>query len=451
MNQYFFILGRNPTLSLAELTSVLDCLNIQYSIQSFSQEAVILQTDVILEKLNLMRILGGIVKFGKIIDEVGLDDESSEFENIFSAGNLLAHFLPKKEGKLHLGISVYNAGGDNIYISKLSDRLKDLNIFIKKNLKEKGLRIGFVKVKQRFLSSVSVAKNRLLTKGVEIVLLVTEEGIKIGKTLAVQEFEKFSFRDVGRPKRDKRSGIMPPKLARIMINLAQIDRDQVLLDPFCGSGTILQEAVVLGYKNIIGTDISQKAISDTKENLNWLKTPRRCPADSAGLLRGGGSNIKLWKTDVRSISKKIPSESIDAIITEPYLGPPLYKKPNIEFIKKALFELSELYMDAFFQFVKILKPGGKIVIIFPVFGEFELLNILDKIKKMGFSQRQFFRSSEVSPATCLPARQGWPDTTRLPGRWDEVKQLTPRNSIIYGSKNQFVRREILSFILSSRI
>ena len=52
-----------------------------------------------------------------------------------------------------------------------------------------------------------------------------------------------------------------------MINLAlsqNIDYKN-LLDPLRGSGTILTEAAVMGYQNLYGSDISRKAITDTKE------------------------------------------------------------------------------------------------------------------------------------------------------------------------------------------
>lgn len=439
MKQYFFILGRNAPLSLAEITSVLSHLHINYLVKNLSQEVVILETEGVLESLDLMDTLGGTIKLGEVINKVNLDEDELQFENIFSAKNLLANFLSKKEGKLHIGISIYSAGCPNQYISRLFTKLKYLNTLVKENLREKGLRAGFVKVKERSLSSVSVFKNQLIERGVEIVLILTNEKILVGKTLAVQEFEEFSFRDIYRPKKDKRSGIMPPKLARIMINLAEIEKKDVLLDPFCGSGTILQEGVVMGYKNIIGSDISGKAISDTRQNLNWLfrylKTPR--------LWRGGGENrelvdlscnIKLWEIDVRFLDKKIPVNSVDAIVTEPYLGPPLYKKPDTEGIKKTLLELEKLYQQAFSQFFKILKPGGKVVIIFPVFERpynlkkatqtFKFLDILDKIKKMGFSQKEFFHKDLQNKFSL---------------------STNNRNSIIYGNTSQFVKREILIF------
>ena len=45
----------------------------------------------------------------------------------------------------------------------------------------------------------------------------------------------------------------------------------LILDPFCGSGTVLQEALLMGFTQVAGTDLSPKAITDTKENIAWIK------------------------------------------------------------------------------------------------------------------------------------------------------------------------------------
>lgn len=420
MGQYFFVLGRDPALSLAEIIQSLSQLVISYSIKYFSPEAVILETDKDLNAVDQMSILGGTVKIGKVIDKVGLEEEELKFANIFSAENISANYLPKREGKMHIGISIYNAGGNDLYVSKLFDNLKDLNVSIKDNLREKGIRAGFIQIKDRFLTSVSVAKNELLNKGAEIVLLVTKDKILVGKTLNVQEFQTFSFRDMGRPMKDKRAGIMPPKLARMMINLAGIKKDQVLLDPFCGSGTILQEAVVAGYKNIRGSDISQRAISDTRSNLDWLFQNFR----QLGRL---SYNITIEELDVRCIAQKIRHDSIDTVVTEPYLGPPLFRKPNFSEITKIFSEISRLYITAFEQFSKILPTGGKVVIIFPVFeenGKPHLLEILPQIQALGF-ENIILIPNELQ--LVLP------------------RYLTRRKTIIYGGSQQFLKREILLF------
>ena len=323
-------------------------------------------------------------------------------------------------GKIHIGISVYNACLDHKYLSLLSNQLKNLNILIKDNLRESGKKVGFLKVKGRRLSSVAVYKNRLLDRGVEIVLVISKERIFIGKTKSVQEFESFGFRDIRRPRRDKKSGIMPPKLARIMLNLARPKREGFLLDPFCGSGTILQEAIVLGYKNIIGSDVSQKAVSDTRRNINWL-------FKKYGQFNKTKYNIKIFQADVRDLSGKTISDTVEMIVTEPFLGPPLHKKPKYSKIKRIFFTLEPLYLKAFTQFQKVLAKNGIVVIIFPVFerrGKFFFLDLIKEIRKKGFKLK-----------------------TPIPEKFLKKSffDLTERKTMIYGNRYYYLMREILIF------
>jgi len=46
-------------------------------------------------------------------------------------------------------------------------------------------------------------------------------------------------------------GMMPPKIAQIMINMAtRGDRNMIIWDPFCGLGTTLIEALHGGFTHL---------------------------------------------------------------------------------------------------------------------------------------------------------------------------------------------------------
>ena len=424
MTRYFFILGRDPTLSLAEVIAVFTHKKIKYQIFSTSNEVAIIDVESNDGYISdLMKTFGGIIKIGKIINGINLDESEEKFQKVFSADNLTKNFLPSTGGvgrKLHLGISLYDGGGEKIYLDSLFSKLKSLNILAKENLKEGGVKVGFVKVKEIVLSSVSVVKNDLLKKGTEIVLVLSQKVIWVGKTLAVQEFEEFSKRDYLRPWKDKRSGIMPTKLARIMLNLAQIERGETLLDPFCGGGTILQEAIVLGQRSLFGSDRSGQAAENSRRNIDWLFHEFRN-------LDRLSYNIKIFQADARSISHMLKPKTIGTIVTEPYLGPPMYKKPDLPTIKKILNEIGILYIQVFRQFADILKSKGKIIIVFPAFVEnnkIYFLEIIDEIKKLGFQTVDFF-PQEIEKYLSIV--------------------LTLRKTILYGSREHFLKREILGF------
>ncbi|MBU0647211.1 methyltransferase domain-containing protein [Patescibacteria group bacterium] len=386
--KYFFVLGNNPTLSIAEITSVFSG-----SPEIISNQLFILNSQENIQALEVIKRLGGTIKIGIINSQADKRDYRKILKNILL-------IIKKKEiiGKFKFGISCYD-------VKTIKE--KGLGLDIKRSLQEEGINCRWVTSSEATLSSVVVEQNNLTSKGIEIILIETNNKILIGQTLAVQPFKELSFRDYGRPARDDLSGMIPPKLAQIMINLANINPDKTILDPFCGSGTILTEAMLMGYKNLIGLDISEKAINATKININWIKNNYQLSI----------TNYKLFNTSAMQISKYVQPKSIDAIITEPYLGP---QRGKIE-IKQVLEELNNLYSKALIEFDKILKSDGCIVMIWPIFCLHQKQNhinpLLNNFKIINPLPLELFNNKKI--------------------------KLTDRNTIIYGRPNQIVWREIV--------
>ncbi|MCK5416208.1 hypothetical protein KAI92_02150, partial [Candidatus Parcubacteria bacterium] len=114
---------------------------------------------------------------------------------------------------------------------------------------------------------------------------------------------------------------------------------------------------------------------------------------------------------------KIEKNSVDIIISEPYLGP---QRGSIKF-EKVKKELEELYSGAIKEFDKILKNNGKIIMLFPVF----------RINKQSLQinpNLDNFKIVNIIPENLRKRK--------------EVKQ-TGRNTIIYGRENQRIWREIV--------
>lgn len=408
VEQFIFILGRTPELSVAEILAVLKRFNIFFKTIQSTREILIVESDSALDVFLLNKTLGGTVKIGKIVrleKSVALED----LPDILDFNFLKSNFFENTERKVDFDLSMYSAGpfvdrNDEIFLDDLSWHIKNV-------LSENGIPSHFPKREKRFLSSASVAKNKLLTHGAEILILKSDSGLFLGRTLCVQEFEEFSKRDYARPHRDLKSGTMPPKLARIMINLASESQDFVILDPFCGSGTVIQEAILLGYKKILGRDLSQKAIDDSKKNTEWLKT-------RYGHLEFDSLLLDLKTADVKNLSNSLEKGTVDAIITEPYLGPTLHTFLPQEKTQDVRKELEKLYIASFCEFARVLKRGGFVVMVFPVFNarKFVYLDIIEKIKKIGFFQVNLSSST--------------------------------RHSILVGDKRDFVLREIVKFTLN---
>ncbi|MDD5749991.1 MAG: methyltransferase domain-containing protein [Patescibacteria group bacterium] len=264
--------------------------------------------------------------------------------------------------KINFSFSLY--GGSSQDYKQLDALAKE----IKKELKTRGLKARYVSSQKSALSSVIVKKNNLL--GQELLIIKEKDGYLLGLTEAVQDFAAYSLRDYKRPDRDQVSGMLPPKLAQIMINLAsQGKKDKTILDPFCGSGTILQEALLLGFDKIYGTDISAKAVADSQANILWLAKQQNISA-----------KVVIKKADVSDLASIFDEQSIDLIVSEPFMGDARFIKhqDKIAPLEKIKSELQNLYLSAFEQFGKIIKNQGKVVFIFPLFAIKEKnINTLD--------------------------------------------------------------------------
>ncbi len=337
--KYFFAVGNHPSLSAAEILAFF-----AESTGKMAQNGIfLLETDDKINAQKAIKALGGTIKIGQVLFEA----KNNEIPK--ACLDLALESAPNFSGKFHFGFSNY---------AKAPLDIKKLGMTIKTVLKENGHSCRWVMGREAVLSSVIVEQNYLLDKGLEIVFLRDIEGkLMVGQTLAVQPFKELSFRDYGRPTRDDESGMLPPKLAQIMINLSCNGQKGLILDPFCGSGTILSEALLMGYKSVVGTDLSPKAIADTKENLDWIKRK---------------FNINDVKIDTKVISateidKYIKPQSIAAIVTEPYLGPQRGKHE----VRKTITELEALYTQALKAFTKIIKPHSRVVMVWPVFSTME--------------------------------------------------------------------------------
>jgi tRNA G10 N-methylase Trm11 len=167
------------------------------------------------------------------------------------------------------------------------------------------------------------------------------------------------------------------------------------------------EAALMGVNNAIGSDLSAKAIADSEENFKWLKDNYQLSI----------INYKLFEISATDISKKVAPNSIDAIVTEPYLGP---QRGNPDPVKTKI-ELEKLYSAALREFKKILKIDGRVVMIFPVRAE---------------GTRPDFHFMN-------PNLDGWQVINPLPENLQSILHTTRRGTIVYGRPGQKVWREIV--------
>lgn len=362
--QHFLVFGNHPRLSLAEFRCVKDRLLPPI----ICGNAAIVQDEAWNGEL-LMNRLGGTVKLGDIIGNLPL--ETLDAEAILE---VVRTYLPPHS--FDFGMSLFGGGRG------AKNRFHKLPIQLKKAFKHAGFSTRWVSGEHGSeLSPAAVAKLKLTTHGLDLCLFAHGETIFIGKTSDVQAADAWSLRDYGRPARDDRNGMLPPKLARMMVNLANIPHQGTVLDPFCGGGTVAMEvALASDAKHIISSDVEDKQIADTLQNLAWLEEERILRTEDAG-------RFHTFQSDARNIGSHLPSEQVDAIITEGYLGPPLRGHERLEDIERNARAVEKLWADSLRAFYPLLSTHGRIVGIWPAYKTSQgmaRVDLTDQLSFLGF-------------------------------------------------------------------
>jgi tRNA (guanine10-N2)-dimethyltransferase len=168
---------------------------------------------------------------------------------------------------------------------------------------------------------------------IEVRALITNLNVYVGLRVSDLDRQQFENRKVQhRPYFSPIS--LHPKLARALVNLSAIKKNEVLLDPFCGTGGILIEAGIIGI-SVVGSDIEDKMVKGCKENLDFYKI----------------KDYKLFSSDIGSIHNHV--SNVDAVVTDlPYGKSTTTKREDIKL----------LYERTFKSISRVLKMGGRAVI-----------------------------------------------------------------------------------------
>ena len=147
------------------------------------------------------------------------------------------------------------------------------------------------------------------------------------------------------PKAKERTGYPTQKPILLLEKVIQIasEKGDLILDPFCGSGTTLVAAKLLG-RNAIGIDTSKEAIELTE---NRLSAPYK--TDSALLEKGRESYVNVDKEAIKLIQglEIIPvqrNKGIDAILKDQFEGTPILVR--VQKMNEPLLEAASLLSKA---------------------------------------------------------------------------------------------------------
>ncbi len=349
---WFAIAGKNEALTELELQAQMAFLGGSSLLRVTDS---VFQIKGPLPNNQLLDRLGSVVKAGRIVELC----QKSQWEKV------LAQLAERTvEPRIDFGLSMYGPNVPHKSVERLS-------LQIKKTLRQSGKAVrALFDQKEPVLSAVVVQKQLLDKRGQELVLIPAQDEWLIGVGTWVHPFEAWSRREYDKEMVDTERGMLPHKLARIMLNVTGLDLgpEVTVYDPFCGVGTVLIEAKELGCA-ILGSDNDPKAVQASIQNLHLpLQTDL------------------IWQGDSRSTSlPKITTKHL-AIVTEPYLGPVWPHAPNHAEKDRVITELTVLYRVSLAHWRAHIPKGAPIVMVCPViFGSATWPKLVDGLSQLAYS------------------------------------------------------------------
>ncbi|MBQ7802918.1 hypothetical protein IJ380_03650 [Candidatus Saccharibacteria bacterium] len=365
--KYLACLGRLPKISLVELESLFS------NVRPFGKELTTFETDFSEEEARVFfSRLGGSMKV------------AAELPKGF---NSLVKFLEElPEGKITLGVSDFRKGAS-------PRKAQGEALKLKKILARRGRSVRVLENKTAVLSTATSHHNQLSEKKNHEEIIFTDFGNF--RVVFVQNISEYAKRDQARPARDAKVGMLPPKLAQILINLAgPLENGARILDPFCGTGVVLQEATLDGFR-VLGTDLNPRMIEFSERNLRWLESEYLTKVEKSDIIRRY-SDFLLSEGDATSFNWKEflnEKEKISAVVAEAFLGQPMSLPPAEIKLKQEKMTCKTILIGFFKNLSSQIESGTPVVIAIPAWlrenGEYSRLNILDEIEELGYNVRKF--------------------------------------------------------------
>lgn len=361
MKNYFFQLGNTPELSMTELNAIIGA----EFVEQISPQIAKVKLESEDRAIELVNLVGGTIKSIREIEKVDgltiqeLKEKVVDYLSILADGN-----------KSHFGFSELGR-----------DHLEKIDGFdLKAMLQQQGINSRYVEGSRLGLSAAILLHKKRVK---EVYLISSNEGVFLGETIAVQDIDDWTHKDRHKPYSDRKKGMLPPKVALMMVNIAigdnpvQEDRKNLLLDPFCGTGTVLIEGLLTNL-DVIGSDLDVEATKGSKQNIEWLAQDYPFTHE-----------YKVINFDATKIPPQ--EDEIQYVVTEPFLGQP---KPNVAKLPYIFKGLEKMYIGAFKHWRSLLADGASIVIIFPTVTTadakgrehtYSLDKIIDKLETFGYT------------------------------------------------------------------
>lgn len=378
--RYIALLGRQPELSLAELQATYGRANVLH----FTADTAVITAD----SIDITQ-LGGTIKAGRI----ALDVPSTDWSRL--SKKVIQHYTKEWEAishKLTLGISAYD-------LRVVPRQLQALGLDLKKQVKSRGGSLRLIPNQDLALGTATSHHNKLGLSDNKIELLIIANyrtgTVVVAESTGTQNITALARRDQARPRTDAFVGMLPPKLAMIMINLALGEKSlpnssaPTILDPFCGTGTVLQEAALRGFTPY-GTDLSEKMVQYSRENLDWFYATNHLDTPPYTVEQADATEA-TWQ------------QPIDAVVCETYLGQPFSAPPRPEKLREVVGNCNHIITKFLQNIAPQLQSGTPLCIAVPAWadtsGYFTHLPFIDKLGALGYIQARlpllYYREGQV--------------------------------------------------------
>ncbi len=349
------VLGSNPQLSRAEVLNFCD------EILFDEQKSLLLAENLVFtnprnlpktpEQIFLDK-LGGTVRMAKVVGE--FREKKKMVQTIFELSE-----RAETAQNIKLGVSSFGTG---------KSFLPDFFKLLKKYFAEKKENLRIENHGGKNLTSGEIFDRKLLKKGLEFIIWQRGNSFLLCQTVANQNLRNYTLRDRRKVFSDSKMGMLPPKLAQILINLAMAGLDQktTVIDPFCGSGTVCTEAAIMGFKTV-GSDLNPDFLAGSKKNFQFFAEKfRYLPTEGKFLTEN--AEIFPWAKYSQAV-----------MATEGWLGENFTRTPNLDQIEQQAVKVLKMWQKVF----KNLEKSGpqKIALCLPCWNF--------RGKKISISQKLF--------------------------------------------------------------
>lgn len=322
--KYVFILGRNVPLSVLEVKSYLKKKGNPILRSSLVSHGFLVEVKDKLDS-DAIAFLGGVLAIGEVMASGEMNALLNDLDDMM----------------------VYDGTSSKLTYTfwEFSHHAEEMLDYLKQKFKGGKLKAGYKgltgKMKMQDETEVFIPSSKRLTRE---YFIFDEHGREhFGIITQQSDYEALEERDMQKPVR-RESLAISPRLAKIMLNLSGAKPGDTVIDPFCGIGVILAEALLQDMKGI-GIDVDAEAVKGAGKNLQWMGFSE----DDYELVHGNSKELEIPRGNV--------------LVSEPDLGEVLKKIPTKERAKRILLGFDRLLIDVLHNMVQYIE--GNIVVTTP--------------------------------------------------------------------------------------